>query len=540
MLRWTTRLRDMLESMDYQVNDEDPSDALLDLWYTLREAEFVDQSTIAFPEDLDWETFVGFYRTCGRMNEGNSFAAFTGEQKSIELYNPDYDPEYCNLSPAMDREFTNELVRSFSGKDIDNPSGERIDVLWLSPDIFVTAFDLTAHSEDYVLGSIYFVKLCTHQDASNLICLYFYSTSIFETGRLDVSDVPLKFLQKITEPLPPDFFSFVHLYRDADAGDGRDQFPSSYFTRFFFMIQNEMHATSGCTDRRDKRVDLLLPPDLDEEELELILEHPFHPAMSLIFDKDSPFDESLSIDDANLLLRHSPYVRSVHIPSVLVDYHPRQESFAISESLRCVVLPLFGDMNVDRMLLDSLSLNRHIEQLELRLHSRLIDREDLRMIGHLFQRIFNDQCCITTLLIDFVLFSPSIDHQAFAKKFLKKARLDKLPTLGNLSFFNVSFGHTDEGERRQDPSMVSLPRVTKNLQRITKWDHSIAPHLLLNYYRENMGKALTSGLVSLAVQAINLGAVYCKTTHHQPRIMKIANAGLIFGILRYEVYSDAK
>jgi hypothetical protein len=156
MLRWTTRLRDILEIKKYEI-DEDASDDLLDLWYTIREAEFVDTDSIStFPADLDWDTFTGLYR-------GSEL--FIREDSSVLkaiILRPSADG---SLSSAMGRKCTNELIRSFSGKIIDNPNEERIDVLWLSPTVFVSSFNISIKAEAFHLGWDYYIMVSTRQDS---------------------------------------------------------------------------------------------------------------------------------------------------------------------------------------------------------------------------------------------------------------------------------------------------------------------------------------------------------------------------------------
>jgi hypothetical protein len=61
------------------------------------------------------------------------------------------------------------------------------------------------------------------------------------------------------------------------------------------------------------------------------------------------------------------------------------------------------------------------------------------------------------------------------------------------------------------------------------------PTLIANSYRASLQKPLREGTLSLAVKAINMGVPYQKTMERAPYNMAIANAGLIFQLVRAEV-----
>jgi hypothetical protein len=263
-LQWTSRLRDVLEDMDYQVNEKESSCAILDLWYTLREAEFAssNSSGSTFPDDLDWETFVSFYQGKRQIAvEDQSYEREDGRRfvewshKSIRLY-PSEITRSDDLSPAMGKAFTNRLIRSFSGKLIDDPTDERIDILWLSPNVFVSSFSISIESE-LDLYNDFSVAVSTRGNESEMICMHFYSLSIFETEVNQYSELPLQVLKQLMESLPSDFFSFVHLNRSMFPAIGPDRFPVEYFDKFFSIISGHTQSAdtqSTCSDLQPERV----------------------------------------------------------------------------------------------------------------------------------------------------------------------------------------------------------------------------------------------------------------------------------------------
>jgi hypothetical protein len=95
----------------------------------------------------------------------------------------------------------------------------------------------------------------------------------------------------------------------------------------------------------------------------------------------------------------------------------------------------------------------------------------------------------------------------------------------NLRVCNVCFRgyniHARELDRRKSP-----------LQGINRWDEVMAPALVLNFYRNVASLPVSRGIIPVAVQSINAGNVYQKTTNHIPYDVRIANSGLIFWIVR--------
>jgi hypothetical protein len=70
------------------------------------------------------------------------------------------------------------------------------------------------------------------------------------------------------------------------------------------------------------------------------------------------------------------------------------------------------------------------------------------------------------------------------------------------------------------------------IKRIKRWDEVVVPALVLNFYRNVTSSPMVSGIIPLAVQSVNTGNLYQKTTNHIPYDMRIANSGLIFEMVR--------
>jgi hypothetical protein len=531
MLRWTTRLRDMLESKNYEIeNRQEMSDNLLDLWFTFREAEFAPTDTDSsspFPEDLNWETFVGFYRGSKEFREDHSDHP---DCKSIVLIPAERIP---SLSSAMGRMSTNRLIRLFSGKVIDDLSHDCVDVLWLSPTVFVSSFKISVQAEAFHLGCDYSMMISTHQDSDKEIYLFFYSLSTFETISLQYSILPLQFFQKIIASQPADFFALFALGRDSnsDAVDIFGPCPFDFYKSFLSIV-------SSCP-RSTKKSTLLLPPSLTTDELQVILSHSFDSLLTLMFQFEDPCDGSVSWDGFNDLLREC-HVPSLYLPYEMTSFRSDNDSFAANRSLQSLTLCVVDNDKLDEKMLEAISRNRSIRHLEIWVFRVLNadettgeddgDNDDCGMLTGLHDLllgVFSSESYIKSLALHvFDCAEENPDKKLFARIFLNMMDPATLPTLRQLSSFNVSL-------RGGSEDMVTwLPQDADNVQGIRNWDQILSPWLVLNFYRENVLKPLRGGLVPLAAQAIIWGGVYRHTTQSAPSTMEIANAGLIYHVLR--------
>jgi hypothetical protein len=111
MLRWTCRLRDVLERRRFCIEDHDVKPLS-----TLREAEFVPSVDVALPGEFDFEKLKACF----------SSSMF------ITLY--DYDEyDLFHISPV------DPPIRSLSGQLVTSEDLGRIGVLWLPPAVFISA-----------------------------------------------------------------------------------------------------------------------------------------------------------------------------------------------------------------------------------------------------------------------------------------------------------------------------------------------------------------------------------------------------------------
>jgi hypothetical protein len=215
----------------------------------------------------------------------------------------------------------------------------------------------------------------------------------------------------------------------------------------------------------------------------------------------------------------------------------------------------FDWKGVSEKLLDAVSRNRGIEQLELRYRS-YVDEDAMcdhsswvLKIFPFLRRIFNGDSCIKSLKLSFALrfYDPTKRKRFLTKtgqvliRAIEEAQARGSGTEGTewtLSFLNVSV--EDSSGRRCYGEYSFLPHSGVHMNHVEAWDRVVTPVLVLNCYRQSMRKPFRGGLFPLAVQAINWGSVYRKTTHHVPVVLSIGNAGLIYHMLRSGLRGNAK
>jgi hypothetical protein len=85
-----------------------------------------------------------------------------------------------------------------------------------------------------------------------------------------------------------------------------------------------------------------------------------------------------------------------------------------------------------------------------------------------------------------------------------------------------------------DASLSSYGRGKRTSAHLESWDRGLFPCLCLNYCCKHVTQRVCGGAIPHAINAVNAGNVYSKTTRQKPFDMRTANAGLIFRILKSE------
>jgi hypothetical protein len=195
MLRWTCRLRDVLER-NYWVEDLHRVQIS-----EMREAEFyrVDTNeTATIPDAFDWNALTRWYK-----HEASNL--------SVKLYNPNV----IGSGPILD----NFLVKTRSGLPLTDPDNAAVEKLWLSPNMFLSAFDLKfSFPEGGIKGLFDFeISLFPLDKTMPYSVIRSYSLETFqvepETLIQPTTEMSLKILRRLTAPLSAGYFDHVYLWR---------------------------------------------------------------------------------------------------------------------------------------------------------------------------------------------------------------------------------------------------------------------------------------------------------------------------------------
>jgi hypothetical protein len=124
-----------------------------------------------------------------------------------------------------------------------------------------------------------------------------------------------------------------------------------------------------------------------------------------------------------------------------------------------------------------------------------------------------------------------IDYNKDSRKYMDLRGLSLWWSQGTMPCKSRNLRVCDVSFRGCDDYVARFDRRKSPLKRIQQWDEKMVPALVLNYYR-HVTSSMTSGIIPIAMQSINMGNVYQKTTNHIPYDMRISNSGLIFHVIR--------
>jgi hypothetical protein len=523
MLQWTCRLRDVLQGLcvEESVRKRTPLSFL-------REAEFL---TPQDQQELDWETF---------------YQLFNGVQRAVTLcyprdagmyHVPLFEPD-CEIGRS---------VRLLSGQPVRSFHDAKVDVLWLTSTAFISSvhFSLFLDEEENTAYHAYEVTMKPRGNPSRTVYFCAGEFSEFETfSKFPMPCtqpspfIPLEFLHRMTASLPVDYFSSLSLFRCWD------RFPLDYFHGFVACLPGVSQGRS----RESLRTRLEFHDRISNQELQAILSHESLRDAQLVLDDVQP-----PLNEVNDTLQRCPHLCSFVAPTKLVEYDNPGESLAANENLKFLELsPIVETDKLSLKLLDAISQNPSIQELKIsfRIWTFMDDLDQISVkLRYLFERVLQRRCSLKKVTVCFCY--DSSDHcfgdpyEIAVEQFMSIG----LSTFGNFSslcFLNFSIEHNeftmddllfdddtessfvDADEPESRPNSISI----KNFVRLQWWDEKIAPSLVLNFYREYMRTKVIAPLTPLAIQAVNLGVVYGKTSHHVPLNVDIASAGLIFHVLR--------
>jgi hypothetical protein len=491
MLRWTCSLRDAFEARGFLSSTEDSL-----VLSQIKEAEFVVGPNEAFPREFRWETFCScFKRVC-------------------------YDSNYVTLAyPSVDAAGRQGLVlamhtgrrirsspRAMNGQTINDLGQRNIDILWLSPTVFISGvkFRIANQIHDYQVTF------------GGIIC-YITQLPAFDQVEFDEPS-----------PLPVDFFQHLapseqEYMLSLDRGSARPKlFPADYMIRLMSALPARCISFGGL---------------INVDELRVLLAFPFHPNGILSF-TESPFDDSVSLDTFMELLKTAPYLHYLILPRQFFLYEATTVAlleFTVESPALSTTYRYCGGSPTPALLNGISKSHQARDKTDFYLEvGRLWESENVALVTSVVHPFLDGRLTLEHLRIRVTDRNmddrpdPITIHQVMQE--IASTMISCRSR--HLCHFNVALtffiGDDDDIEDDDDVVDACESVAERYIHRIRQWDEEIFPQLVLNYCSKRLNKALDGRLLPRAIGAINRGILYRKTTDHIPYNMSTANAGLIF------------
>jgi hypothetical protein len=429
------------------------------------------------------------------------------------------EAEFVTPSGIFPSEFRWEALRSCykiytHRAPVDQERTHSVDVLWLSPTVFLSPLQISVQEEEGPVPRVFYdcaidFLLREEENTEKSVVFRVYSlSSLLLEDRDEPSLLPFQFLQHVTALLPANYFSSIVLRRVVRAAQ---RCPSDHLLQFLAAVPNGpiQEATLGG---RSTSVVLFGGGSITRDEFAAILSHPFHPSAKLEFD-NWPFHDGLPMIE---VLKDAQCLRSVKIPVQMSGGHvPANPVFELSAQSSNLMMHAVGLFSPN--LLDAIATIHDLD--DVRIESYLRDSADQQNVLNRSIVPFLTGCLkAKSLRVNLCSFPfgghlPESQVKEWASTFAVQCASNAL------TMFNVWYYPDDEDQ-------------LQNLGGMKEWDAQIFPSLVLNYCGENLLRPLEDELLPSAIQFINKGSVYRKTTGHKAFDMRMANAGLIFAFLR--------
>jgi hypothetical protein len=490
MFRWSCRLRDVIESKSFQFVGATATRVVAQ-FSSFREVKFSSRDATFLADLPRWEKFLECYPRAARR---------------ASFYGAGYHADDKTSVPALDHDsWASRDAWAECGEPLTNLKRQKFDVLWLSTKIFISTLEFV--KDDKVLSD--FRVSAAGGELDEFFHFFAYRLSSFED---DVSDQPssvvFEFLRTLASTLPATYFKQLHL-----VWNSRERVPSDFLSQFLAIIPHDARLTSI---KGEEWTRIILRGDINCDDVRLALSHPFHPTTELSL-KSTTFDESVSLGDFFMRLRKSSYLRAIELPSDLIEANDSGDSLSFNELIfKSSRQTIRYTGQVSCAMLRTISTFLLVNDLVVDFHRVT----DLSMI----RKSYFDSCFHGISTLERLVFClPLWDREQ--TEAVTKALSETVSSFGptSLCFFNFLC----DGEP---------------VSRVKRLDEALFPSIALNWYHKLVRKQLESNLIPLAVKAVNNGSVYQKTTDHVPFDMSIANAGVIFRMVREESknpgYSD--
>jgi hypothetical protein len=491
MLKWTCRLRDALVNRRLLPRDAQERASLS----KMREAEFV-RGDGAFPNGFRWEEFEG---------------CFSNKQSSFGLLAPAINPERRAANILYSR-----AIRRLAGKPVTDMQAKNIDVLWLSSTIFVSSLSFDIGGDEYGyqfrVASSYTVKFydidCEGRDVDYEVKAY--SLAEFEgDDNVAPSPLPLEFLCHLAALLPLENFWKIELSQY-----GRDDISVDCLLQFIAIIPPDVPDASDS----EFRLQLTILCAISKEGLRQILSHQFHPAIQLAIDT---FNESVLLSEFLGLFREPRQLRAIEVPFTLVEP-------PLDRNSSC---PIF----IDGALFKSSNITMSIpSRFPFRVMSHeapsqvaeAVDANNVNVVLSLF-RVWSSEC--ETYFRSCVL--PFLNGSSCLERLTITVHSHWLPAAGTEWVLNSVNSCQSRELCFFDVLFTASPGMNIFVQ---QWDKVLFPRVGLNYFRKHLSQPLRSGVIPLAIKAVNDGNICRMITGCTPFDMDTSNAGLIFQLLKAE------
>jgi hypothetical protein len=444
------------------------------------EAEF-DGGNGTFPDSFRWDTLRG----CLRDKKGCCAALFT-------------DRSVSNDGKA-------QSVRRLCGTQVAYFDKQDIDVLWLSPTVFISTMDLELHlpGDNWEPNYAYDYALRLTTESGEYFLYNVYSLSFFEgNGFTAPSPLPMNLLRHVFANVRPGYFKTVELGLSYAREDER--LPVECLLAFVAIVPDTPMSPSERTDA----IQLKIETKMNRDDLQEMYSHHFHPSVELSF---AGLDESVPLSMFLELSRGCQHLRTVNLPEHFFetgDIHPTHSRVVVDSTFKSTRMTLqsFGKPKFSHVMLHQIATGLGSKELNI-------------SVEHPWRRRDHLHLCIQPFLQEDSIL------ERIGVKLLTRVNKSSSSTITqcqsrSLCFFDVSLA----------------PRKGKRTSaHLASWDKVLFPRLSLNYYRKHLTQRVCGGAIPLAIKAVNMGIVYSKTTAQVPFDMSTANAGLIFRFLKCEV-----
>jgi hypothetical protein len=518
MLRWTCRLRDVLQRGGYQADTGAPR------LTCLREAEFVrNVETNGFPSKFDWYT----------LNDW-----FTDRAYFVNLYGETVNGGIDCRCPFGVDAYYEDPIRALEGQPVADGHGPKIDILWLSPAVFLSPYIFKLAGSLLAEYCVTVTQRGGSEKSYNVYSLCDFGDENHSANRL--SPLPLKMLTYMAaqyrsenpdDPIPVGLKTVsLSVYNCTR------HFPRLFLKKFLSIIPHhdpmlQQEKKSAWTVFR-----IEMERKITADDLRAVFSHRFHPNVKVSFDldedrddqsKDNPFDESVTMDVFNALLGESTHPFALQLPPTFSQTEWTGPSRTILKSPK---LTTFCDGVPSCAPLESFSKMQRVNDIEIFLPSGFFSGQSRQQLLRSWINVIFAVPSIQQVQIHFEYEVPSdyvecdvehvVEHivKDLAQKHRQVRRWIKgaIPacTSKSLISFNVKCHE-------------------QNLDYMREWDRDLFPSLVLNRGRTLLFDSTKKGMIPLIVKAVNEQKAYRQVTELIPCSTTIANAGMIFWLLKH-------